>query len=95
MTLRLYPRCRAHTLFAASSLAACLADAGPTLTAPEASEQAHTGTITLIDIRTPEEWRQTGVAVGTMRIDMHSPQGADVSLRPCSRKLGGATHPSR
>ena len=33
------------------------------------------GDITLIDIRRPEEWRQTGVAKGAKRINMLHPKG--------------------
>jgi rhodanese-related sulfurtransferase len=57
-------------LFAALFAAGCGADAGPTLSAPEAFAKAQAGEITLIDIRTPREWRQTGVAEGAMTIDM-------------------------
>jgi rhodanese-related sulfurtransferase len=46
------------------------AQAGSTMTAPEALEKARAGEITLIDIRTPAEWRQTGVASGALTIDM-------------------------
>jgi hypothetical protein len=52
----------AIVLFAALSLAAGAVRASPTLSATEALEKAKTGEITLIDIRTPKEWRQTGVA---------------------------------
>ena len=62
-------------LFVALSLSACLSEAGPTLSAPEARDQVQAGAITLIDIRTPAEWRQTGVASGAVRIDMHNPKG--------------------
>ena len=50
--------------------AACAAEAGPTLSAPEAFEKARAGEITLIDIRTPQEWRQTGIAESALTIDM-------------------------
>lgn len=40
------------------------------LTAVEAFTAAGAGEITLIDIRTPREWRQTGVPVGAVAIDM-------------------------
>jgi rhodanese-related sulfurtransferase len=33
-------------------------------------EKSKAGELTLIDIRTPPEWRQTGVASGALRIDM-------------------------
>jgi rhodanese-related sulfurtransferase len=57
-------------LFAALSLAAGAVQATQTLSAAEALEKAKTGEITLIDIRTPKEWRQTGVAAGALTIDM-------------------------
>jgi rhodanese-related sulfurtransferase len=44
----------------------------PTLSVREAHEQAKAGAITLIDIRTPEEWRDTGVPDGAMKLDMTS-----------------------
>ncbi len=57
-------------LLAALILSACLSEAGPTLSAPDAFAQTQSGALTLIDIRTPPEWRQTGVAEGALRIDM-------------------------
>lgn len=45
----------------------------PTLTAPEALDAAQAGELRIIDIRTPQEWRQTGVAKGVTRIDMRAP----------------------
>jgi len=42
----------------------------PRLTPAEAFAKAQSGEITLIDIRTPREWRQTGVPVGAVPIDM-------------------------
>lgn len=66
----------ALTLIAALLLSACLPEPGATLAAPAAFDQAKAGSITLIDIRTPAEWRQTGVAGGAVAIDMQDPQGA-------------------
>jgi rhodanese-related sulfurtransferase len=43
---------------------------GPELSAPEAYQRVQSGQLTLIDIRRPEEWRQTGVAAGAVGIDM-------------------------
>jgi rhodanese-related sulfurtransferase len=53
-------------------LGACQTSQGPTLTAPEALTRTQAGELTLVDIRTPKEWRQTGVAEGALRIDMTS-----------------------
>lgn len=63
-------------VFAAALLAAGLAHAVPDLAAPEAAEAATTGKLTLIDIRTPPEWKETGVAKGAKRVNMLHPQGA-------------------
>ena len=39
---------------------------------PEARTRTSTGEMMLIDVRTPEEWRETGVAPGVTRIDRKS-----------------------
>lgn len=46
------------------------AQAAEVLTATEAFAKAATGKIILIDIRTPEEWAQTGSGAGAKRLDM-------------------------
>jgi rhodanese-related sulfurtransferase len=56
--------------------AAGVALANPDLTAPEAAAAVAAGKITLIDIRTPPEWKETGVAKGAQLINMLHPQGA-------------------
>ncbi|MCH9806824.1 MAG: rhodanese-like domain-containing protein [Alphaproteobacteria bacterium] len=43
----------------------------PTMAAPEAHEKALKGEILLIDVRTPEEWKQTGVPTSAHAITMH------------------------
>ncbi len=73
------PACRLPlaVLFAFALLAssACSRQKGPELTAPEAYAQAQAGTLMLIDIRHPSEWRDTGVAAEAARIDMTQAQG--------------------
>lgn len=59
--------------------------AGPELEAPEALRRVQAGELILIDIRRPEEWRQTGVAQGALRLDMRDPKFVDVLLE----KSGG------
>ena len=56
--------------------AAGLALADPDMTAPDAAAAVADGKITLIDIRTPPEWKETGVAHGARLINMKHPQGA-------------------
>ena len=75
----MFPTLHRHAaaLFTALLLTAGLAEAGPTLSPPEAHDQAKAGTLTLIDIRTPAEWRETGVPDGAIRITLPGPQGAD------------------
>jgi rhodanese-related sulfurtransferase len=62
----------ASLLIAASGLAL----ANPDLTAPEAAAAVAAGKVTLIDIRTPPEWKETGVAKGAQLLNMLHPQGA-------------------
>lgn len=63
------------------------ASAEPDMAAPEAYEAARTGKVRLIDIRTPQEWRQTGVAPGAGRVDMY--RGAEHLLRGVLKEAKG------
>ncbi len=45
------------------------------LTAPDAWVQAKAGTLILIDVRSPGEWRQTGIPKGAKAITIHDPGG--------------------
>jgi rhodanese-related sulfurtransferase len=47
--------------------------APPSISVREAHERAKAGTSILIDIRRPEEWADTGVAEGAIKMDMTSP----------------------
>jgi rhodanese-related sulfurtransferase len=71
------------------SITACSRDNGPALTATEAHAQVQAGTLTLIDIRRPDEWRQTGVAQDALRINMAHPQGASGFVQQVAAELGG------
>jgi len=53
-----------------------LSRAVPDMQAPEAADAVAAGKLTLIDIRTPPEWRKTGVARGATLLNMRHPQGA-------------------
>ena len=64
------------SLGAALLALAAAASANPDLTAPEAAAAVSAGKITLVDIRTPPEWKETGVAKGAQLINMLHPQGA-------------------
>ena len=71
------------------SLNAYSAEPGPNLAAPEAYALVEAGKMTLIDIRRPEEWRQTGVARNARRINMAHPQGLIAFLRQVAVEVGG------
>lgn len=51
------------------------------LSAPDAHRLVDSGELILIDIRTPEEWRHTGVAKGAILINMVHPGGTDGFVR--------------
>ena len=59
------------------------------MSAPEALEAAQSGKVKLIDIRTPPEWKQTGVAKNANLINMIHPQGAQGFLGEVLKKVDG------
>jgi len=59
------------------------------ISAADAATMVQSGKVTLIDIRRPEEWRQTGVAKGAVRIDMQHPGGAPGFLNEVLQQVGG------
>ena len=66
-----------HIVFAVALLAvAGFARATPDMSAPDAAAAVAAGKITLIDIRTPPEWKETGIAKGSKLVNMLHPQGA-------------------
>lgn len=53
----------------------------PIMSAPDAYRAARSGEVLLIDIRTPREWRRTGVPLYSKRATMQGPDGLDGLLR--------------
>ena len=47
------------------------------------------GEITLIDVRSPAEWRQTGIAEGGKPVTIHNPGGAEEFARAVLAAVGG------
>lgn len=72
-------------LFAATGLARAAQD----MDAPQAAAAMNSGKVTLIDIRTPPEWKETGVAKGAKLINMQHPQGAPGFTSALLEKVGG------
>jgi rhodanese-related sulfurtransferase len=65
-----------HLSFAVALLAiGGSASANPDMTAPDAAAAVAAGKVTLIDIRTPPEWKETGIAKGAKLVNMQHPQG--------------------
>lgn len=58
------------------------------LTAPQALDMARQGQVTLVDIRTPQEWRQTGVAPGAKRVNMYNKAGLMAFLAELLAEVG-------
>lgn len=78
---------QASRLFFLTFLFALPAFAGPDISAPDALAAAQAGELKLIDIRTPEEWRQTRVAPGAGRVDFY--QGPDVLTQYILKQVEG------
>jgi rhodanese-related sulfurtransferase len=88
--MRRFPSILAAALTAALlALAGCSVQSGPELSAPDALAQAETGQLTIIDIRTPQEWRQTGVGKGVQRLDMRHPGGPKGFVADVLASVGG------
>jgi rhodanese-related sulfurtransferase len=61
--------------------------AAQTLSARDAHVKASSGDVVLVDIRTPEEWRETGVATSAHAISMH--QDPKAFVKALDTALGG------
>lgn len=61
----------------------------PSLSVREAHEAAKAGKLVLVDIRTPEEWADTGVPEGAIKLDM---TGSAFEVRLAALKLD---HPGK
>ena len=62
---------------------------GGTLSAQTAWRMAQGGEITVIDIRSPAEWRQTGIPRGARKVTIHDRNGVKGFVRAMTRTVGG------
>ncbi len=53
-----------------SVAAPCLADV-PILSAPDVAARLQSGNMVMLDIRSPAEWKETGLAAGAWPVSMH------------------------
>ena len=79
---------KSRLLIALTCLATLPAQAAD-IAAPDAYAALEGGKLTLIDIRTPPEWRQTGVARGAQRLDMLHPGGAPGFVADLLKQVNG------
>jgi rhodanese-related sulfurtransferase len=63
---------------------------GKDISATEANAGQQAGKLRLIDIRRPDEWRQTGIAKGAARVNMIQPGGAQGFLDALLKETGGS-----
>jgi len=68
-------------------LGALGARAEPDISAPQAFERSKQGSLLIIDIRTPEEWRETGVIPGARRADFY--RGPNALLKSVLEMVDG------
>ncbi len=88
-------RWRFYLLFAFAVLVILLAPAalsaagGGALTAPAAQTKASAGEILLVDVRSPQEWRQTGIPQGARQVTIHHPKGLPGFVAAMIAEVGG------
>ncbi len=66
-----------------------LAGSGDVISADEALGRAETGEVLLIDVRSPQEWRQTGVPKGAHQVTIHDPEGLAGFISAVKVEVGG------
>lgn len=58
------------------------------ISGPEALERARNGEITIVDVRSPQEWRQTGLPAGAVAVTIHDPDGIEGFVAALKRSVG-------
>ena len=73
---------------AAILLAASAASAADLIDPTDAHAQAQAGETLIIDVRTPQEWEQTGVPPGAFGVNLYDPGGPTGFLRKVMATVG-------
>ncbi len=76
-------------LLAALAPARGLAAEG-TISVGDALEGARSGALTLVDVRSPQEWRKTGLPEGAEAVTIHGPEGLPGFVAAIRERLGEA-----
>ena len=63
--------------------------AGHIISAPAARAAGVAGTVTIGDVRSPREWRQTGVAAGARTVTIHNRNGTKGFVAEMVKAVGG------
>jgi len=59
------------------------------ITADQAKARLERGQMVLIDVRSPQEWRQTGIAPGARTVTIHDPRGLSGFVEAVKAAVGG------
>lgn len=65
------------------------AQAASEIKATDAWRQAQAGKLTIVDVRSPGEWRETGVAKGAWKVTIHGPQKMEGFLKEIIARTNG------
>lgn len=65
------------------------AHAGGLIAADEALRQSQAGELLIVDVRSPREWRQTGLPKGAAAVTIHDPNGPEGFLAAMLAATGG------
>jgi rhodanese-related sulfurtransferase len=61
------------------------------MSADEAAEKAAKGEVMIIDVRSPQEWAETGVPAGAKRVTIHNPEGVRAFVEEVVKITDGDT----
>lgn len=62
---------------------------GSVINSTQALAEVKAGEITLLDVRSPQEWRRTGVPQGAQTVTIHNPDGLKGFVAAASRAVHG------
>ena len=71
------------------TLTATAAHAGGIIAADEALRRSQAGELLIVDVRSPREWRQTGLPKGAAAVTIHDPNGPEGFLAAMLSAAGG------
>lgn len=78
-----------YALAALFLLATFPAAAGDVLSAPEAQALQQAEKLIIVDVRTPKEWRETGIPAGAKAVTLGNPDGPDAFADEVLKAAGG------